>query len=138
MPTPKEDHMSKISIIESGCWEWQGNIMPTGYGKFRGKPAHRVVYELEVRKLEKDEFCHHTCENRKCVNPDHIEIVSRLEHEKLHTKHNSKKVYCKRGHKLEGDNIIWNGHWRLCRACHNMHQSRYYYEGRTYMKGVRK
>ena len=29
-----------------GCWLWTGYLTPQGYGNFRGRPAHRVSYEV--------------------------------------------------------------------------------------------
>ena len=46
-----------IERTESGCWEWQGTIEPTGYGRISIKGrlhyVHRVVYELLVEPVER-------------------------------------------------------------------------------------
>ena len=78
------------------CWVWTGTPLLTGYGQFHvdGKTvrAHRFAYELLVgpipAKLEPDHLCHTydphcpggwTCPHRMCVNPAHLEPVTRSE-----------------------------------------------------------
>lgn len=42
------------------------------------------MYEKERGPIPEGFECHHACENRACVNPDHMCIVTRDEHAKLH------------------------------------------------------
>ena len=73
---PIEERFSeKVMPIESGCHEWQGCIMPNGYGQVRhnGKTAyaHRVAWEL-ANGSTCGLYVLHRCDNRRCVNADHL------------------------------------------------------------------
>lgn len=64
----------------TGCWNWSGTLTNRGYGSVcrEGKKllAHRVVYRA-ARGLEDHQDLDHLCRNRRCVNPAHLEIVTR-------------------------------------------------------------
>jgi hypothetical protein len=68
---------------DTGCWEWLGFRKNTGYGQFRHKgrtqPAHRFFYRLYVGEIPDGLHLDHLCRNRLCVNPEHLEPVTREE-----------------------------------------------------------
>src|SRR5439155_19711884 len=72
------------------CWNWKGSIKTdTGYGQFvpysslSTKPlgAHRIAYELTHGPIPRwpKGVVMHTCDNKLCVNPSHLRLVTQVE-----------------------------------------------------------
>lgn len=68
----------KVEKTET-CWNWTGGTI-RGYGSVsidgRTRRAHRVSYELLVGPLSPGTVIHHTCANRRCVNPEHLQQIT--------------------------------------------------------------
>lgn len=103
------------------CWEWKGQIDPNGYSKLGSLYAHVISYELHVEKKKKGMDLDHLCRNRSCVNPKHLEQVTRRVNVLRGigvTAINAKKTHCVRGHEFSKENTrIYYGTNRWCIAC---------------------
>lgn len=61
------------------CWIWEGARFYNGYGVFDHQLAHRFAYEIFIGRIPEGKEINHTCFTRACVNPHHLEIVTRRE-----------------------------------------------------------
>ena len=115
---------------ESGCWLWIGTRTWNGYGRMsyrnRGFAAHRFVKIIQTGKPIPDNMeIDHLCRNRWCVNPEHLDIVTKRENMRrsplVLASLNEAKTHCPKGHPYSKTNTRWrmykNGRQRVCRIC---------------------
>lgn len=122
----------KYVEISNECWNWTGHLIK-GYGSFymNGKDfvAHRASYILfSDDTLDPNLVLDHLCRNRSCVNPDHVEQVTRGENTLRGltlTAFNLKKTHCPIGHELQGTNLYLHKGQRHCRSCGREHMKKY-------------
>lgn len=78
------DREGPVFVPATGrCWTWTADLCSRGYGqigwKGHSKLAHRRAYELLVGPIPDGLVLDHLCRNQSCVNPAHLEPVTRAE-----------------------------------------------------------
>ena len=115
------------------CWVWIASLDTTGYGRFwsgtrpdrRLQPAHRISYELSVGYIPDGMDIDHLCRNRCCVNPSHLEPVTRKENLRRGIRpgrYQTAKTHCPKGHPYEGSNLFMDRGRRHCMTCKRKYQ----------------
>lgn len=109
----------------SGCWLWFGAHDGHGYGSFyinrKVVSAHRITFQAVHGCYPADTVTDHLCRVPCCVNPGHLEAVTRLENTRRGV--NQIRRICARGHVFDQGNTYRytkrNGTTvvQQCRAC---------------------
>lgn len=121
-----------IPVPVTGCWLWTGSLNGHGYGKVRDRDsrlqtAHRASYRAFVGPIPEGLDLDHKCRVRCCVNPAHLEPVTRSENLRrspLAGKYARKLVTaCRAGHAFDESNTRWGtSGYRECLTCRRERQ----------------
>jgi hypothetical protein len=101
-----------------GCELFDGPTDRDGYGRIKGKLAHRVADEQRHGPIPSGIELEHHCKVRRCLADAHLERVTRSEQERLKSwRYRSRKAKCKAGHDMKVNAMVtkWGG--RVCREC---------------------
>jgi hypothetical protein len=110
-------------IKTSTCWIWngarRGNYGCVNIGNDIRESSHRLSYKLFVGDIPDGYEIHHKCNNKLCVNPDHLELVTDATHPSV----NKMKTHCPHGHEYTEQNTYTyptkdGGVGRMCKICH--------------------
>lgn len=130
----------KVSIMQNGCWEWTA-AKSKGHGRFwdsqagRIVQAHRFSYETLIGPIPQRKDLDHLCRNKPCVNPLHLEPVTR----RVNCQRGDSgvptgvlqraKTHCPKGHPYNEENTYIRPKdpykRRCCRACNREAVRRY-------------
>lgn len=82
----RERFEQKFIKRDSGCWKWVASISTGKYGgygsfRFKGKMcrAHRISWILYRGPIPPNMDILHRCNNKKCVNPEHLYVGTQYE-----------------------------------------------------------
>ena len=125
--------LAKIEKQPNGCWKWTACTRKDGYGQLSCGPAsdghilaHRASYELHKGPIPEGLDLDHLCRNRWCVNPDHLEAVTRQVN-CLRGEHPSIQIHlsgrCQRGHEFNEENTYVYKGKRMCRVCRRIRRA---------------
>ena len=124
---------TKFIVIASGCWQWIGFVNEDGYGAFRGEGgtegAHRWAYRRFKGPIPEGYEVDHLCRFRACVNPDHLDAVTKRDNVIRGTSFaavNASKTDCPNGHPLSA-----GSGQRVCRVCRRASSLAYYHRTRS-------
>lgn len=123
---------------ENGCWLWTGTVNAK-YGAFkigsrtyktrRMLYAHRFIWEYLNGPIPDGLQLHHVCENKLCVNPEHLELLT--VHDHVHKSPNNityinlHQTHCHRGHEYTPENTYTFRGKRHCRECQRINWRKY-------------
>jgi hypothetical protein len=99
------------------CWIWQGGLNSGGYG------PHVKFWKQKNGPIPKGLEPDHLCRVRPCINPDHMELVTRRENvlrglaPDVTKKRHAAVTHCPKGHEYTPENTRYS--MRKDRSCHN-------------------
>ena len=130
---------------ETGCHTWTGRLNNMGYGLMTVAQAgykpltlspHKVAYELRRGRVPEGMVLDHTCRNRACANPEHLETVVQRENVMrspiAEGALNAAKTHCPQGHPYSAENTYVYHHAspkkhtsRTCKTCRREYARQY-------------
>ncbi len=154
-PRLDSNPMHKLALIFNNCklsgkcFEWQGSYFlkkdvktyPYVYYKNKVWRGNRLVWFLKHGVVPDDLWILHKCDNKKCVNPDHLYLgtpkQNAVDMSIRGRTASQKKTHCSRGHEFtkinthlytrkDGRNL------RVCLGCRKFYNSKKYRDGKDY------
>jgi hypothetical protein len=123
--TSLSDLLLNTKADEDGCLLWQGSLDRKGYGKTRFQGVngycHRFAYALSNGPIPDGYEVDHLCFKPGCINPEHLEAVTRDENLRRRRNHGSIQGFCKHGHPRKPED-------RICLECKRAGVRRWHHE----------
>jgi hypothetical protein len=128
----------------TGCWIWAASFRGDGYGQFHygERPwriplvAHRASYMLYKGAIPDGRDLDHLCCNKWCVNPNHLEAVTRSVNilrgrlAGINRARAAEITHCPQGHPYDHNNTYLgqgkSGIARHCKECRKVNKRKHY------------
>lgn len=84
-----ERMLRRVTKDTTGCWLFDGCLNSKGYGcvaagrKGKSVLAHRLMVIARDGSIPAELTVDHMCEVKRCVNPDHLQVVTRATNSRL-------------------------------------------------------
>jgi hypothetical protein len=102
---------------ENGCITWTGCENGRGYGQlhYKGKTkrVHKVLYEITNGTVPMGMELDHKCQNKRCVNTNHMEVVSHS----VNLNNRPRRTHCSRGHEYVDGSYYQYKIQKHCKLC---------------------
>ncbi len=122
-----ERFWDKVQVV-GDCMEWVGYVTWKGYGQFsvgtKMRASHRLAWEEANGPIPEGMQLDHLCRNRRCVDPLHLEVVTREENNRRGLC-GFARTHCKHGHELTSANLFRHARRRLCKECQRQRTAKY-------------
>jgi hypothetical protein len=127
---PVNERFLKHVLKTESCWIWTACCFENGYGcfNFRNKnwKASRVAYTLFKEEILGGLFVMHSCDNKKCVNPNHLFTGTAKDNMQDYIRKGLRKLptHCPKGHEYTHENTRRRKqkdriNYRECKKCCN-------------------
>jgi hypothetical protein len=102
----KERFWTHVDKQDNGCWIWIGKRKEKYYPGMRAENqveecVHRLSWKISYGNIPDEFDVRHKCNNKRCVNPEHLYLVSVNENDKI------KERFWSKVDKSGGGNTCW-------------------------------
>lgn len=108
--------MRRVIKLDSGCWDWDSTYRGTGgypmfywgivNGKEKNMKASRASYTLFKGNITNGMHVCHSCDNRSCVNPEHLWLGTHQDNMDDRQEKNRTNKWSERYNFRRSDNLI--------------------------------